>query len=148
MYSNIFLFTNASFRFLIFNINVTFSPTLTYFNLFHFTSASFHFLIYNINITFSPTLTNSNFFFFVNVCFTPLWYVSIKILIGGVTCCWSCLGCLIHKTGIFGEGLDVLSFILPMALFSLFISSISAALCFLKLIFHYHIYQKTFFMWI
>ena len=51
-YSNLLLFTNASFYLLIYNINVTFSPTLTHFNLFHFTNASFHFLVYNLNITF------------------------------------------------------------------------------------------------
>ena len=119
-YSNISLRTYASFNFLIYDINVTFSPTLTYFNLFHFTTAFFHFLIYNLNITFYPTLTNSNLFLFTTAFLTPIWYVRIKIWIGGITCCSTCLGCLIHKTGFFGIRLrrSLLSFV--YGLFSLF----------------------------
>ena len=131
-YSNFFLFTNDSFRFLVYNINVYFSPTLTNFNLFHLTTSSFHFLIFNLSITFPPTLTHSNLFVFTTACFTPMLYVSIKILIGGVNCCSTCLGCLIHKTGFFGEGLDVPSFLLVMDFFSLFSFSISAAICLLN----------------
>ena len=118
MYSNIFLFTTAYFHFLIYNINMTFSPTLTYSNLFHFKTASFHFLIHNINIIFSPTLTLLNLLFFTTDIFTPMWYVRIKVLIGGVTCCLTCLGCLIYKTGFFWRRpRDVSSFLLFLAFF-------------------------------
>ena len=112
MYSNLFLFTTDSFHSLIYNINVTFSPTITYFNLFHFTTASLHFLIYNLSITFSPKLTYSKIFLFTTTCFNPFWCFSLKKWIGGVICCSTSLGCLIHKTGFFGEGLDVPSFLL------------------------------------
>ena len=116
-YSNIFLFTTDSFHLLVYNINLTFSPTLTYFNIFYFTTDSFHLHIYNLNITFSPTLTHSNLFLFTTDCFTLTWYVRIKILIGGVTCCSTCSGYLILKTGFFGEGLDVHSFLLFLDFF-------------------------------
>ena len=131
MYSNLFLFTTASFHFPIYNINITFSATLTYFNIFHFTTASFHFLICNINVTFSPTLTNYNILIFTNACFTPLLYVSIEILIGGVTCCSTCFDCFIHKTWLFLRRLrcSVLYFVSDLFYLSSF--SISAALCFL-----------------
>ena len=76
-----------SFKFLIYNIKVTSSPTLTYYNIFLFNTASFHFLIYNIKIILYPTLMIWNLFLFTSSCFTPFWYVSIKILIGGVNCC-------------------------------------------------------------
>ena len=74
-----------------------FSDTLKYFNFFHFTISPLYFLICNLNIHFYPTLTISNIFLFTTACFTPLWYVSIRIWIGGVTCCSNCLGCFIHK---------------------------------------------------
>ena len=98
-YSDLFLFTTASFQFLVYNIKVTFSAKITYFNLIHFTTASFHFLIYNLNITFSTTHTHFNIFLFGTPCFTPLWYVSIKIWIVCVNCCSTFSGFLIHKTG-------------------------------------------------
>ena len=131
-YYNNFLFTTASFNVLIYNINVDFPPTLRYFNLLHFTTSSFHFLIYNLNINFYPTLTYYNLFLFNTSCFTPLWYVRIKIWIGGVNCCSTCSGFLIHKTDFFWIRLrfTVLSFF--MECFYLFSFSISAALCFLN----------------
>ena len=138
-YSNIFLFTNCSFHLLIYNINVTFSSTITYFNLFHFTTAPFHFLVYNLNITFPPTLTYSSSFLFTVSCFTPLWYVINKFWIGGVTC----LGCLIHKTCFFWEGLDVPSFIYFLAFF-FSVQFFNFRCTFLPwLIFYYRTHQKT-----
>ena len=101
MYYNLFLFTTVSFHLFVYNINVTFSATLMYSNLFRFTTGSFHFLICNINITFSTTHTNYIIFFFTNACFNPLCYARIKMLIGCVTCCLTCLGCFIHKTDFF-----------------------------------------------
>ena len=130
-YSNLLIFTNASFHLLIYNINVVFSPTLTYLNLFLLTIVSFHFLIYNLNIIFSPTLTHSNIFLFTTNLLTLLWCVRIKKFIGCVTCWLTCLGCLIQKNRIFLEGLDVPSFLSFLEFFPLFSSSISAALCLL-----------------
>ena len=72
-----------------------------YLNIFHFTTDYFHLLIYDLNINLHPTLTNSNFFLLTNVCFTPFWYVRIEIWTGCVTCCLTCLGCLINKTCFF-----------------------------------------------
>ena len=156
-YFNLLLFTTASFHFLIYNINVTVSDTPKYFNLFHFTNFFFHFLIFNINITFSPTITHSIIFLFATACFTPFWYVIIKILIGGVTCCWTCSGCFIHKK--IGEILDLLFFLLFLVFFSLFSFLISAALFFLNwysfILFskrHFHVniihpYNLTFVAW-
>ena len=91
-YSDLFLFTNASFHFLIYNINVTFYATLTYFNPLQFNTAYFHFFVYNLNINFSPELIHSGIFLLTTACFTPMWHVSIKIWIGGVTCCSDCSG--------------------------------------------------------
>ena len=132
MYSNLFLFNNASFHFLSYIFNVTFSDTLKYFNLFHFTTFYFHLFIYNLNITFSPTLTHSNIFLFNNAWFNPLWYVQIKILIGGVTCVSTCSGYFIHKTAFFLRTLRCNFLFLFLYFFSLFIFSISASLCFLN----------------
>ena len=100
-YSNIFLFTTAFLHFLIYIFNVTFSATLRYFNILLFTTFPFHFLVCIIKITLPPNLTHSNIFLFTTARFTPLWYVRIKIWIGGVTCCLTCLGCLIYKTDLF-----------------------------------------------
>ena len=58
--------------------NVAFPPTLTYFNLFLFTNYSFQFLIYNINTLFYPTLTHSNLFLVVPACFDSMWHFCIK----------------------------------------------------------------------
>ena len=115
--SNFFVFTTYSFLLLIYNINVTFYPSLTYFNLFHFTTASSHFLIYNFKITFSTIITHSNLFLFATSFFTTMWYVRIQILLGGVTCCSTCSGCIIQKTGFFGEVFYVPSFSLFLAFF-------------------------------
>ena len=117
-YSNICLFVTTSFHFLLYNINVNFSPTLTYFKLFHVTTTSFYYLMYHLNITFSPTLTNSNIFLFTTAWFTPLWYVIIKFWNGSVTCCLTCLGFIIYKTGFFGQGLDLHSSLLFLTYFS------------------------------
>ena len=134
------------FHFLIHNLKSNSSPTLTYYNIFLFTNASFHFLIYNtrvtfnfflhlficnINITFSPTLTHYNIFLFTTACLNPLWYVSFKVFIGGVTCWSTFLDCFIHKTAFFWRRLrcTLLSFV--SVFFSLFSFSISATLCLL-----------------
>ena len=130
-YSNLLLFTTAYFHFLIYDINMTFSATLKYFNLLHFTNFSFHFLICNLNINVSPKLMHANIFFFATAWFTPLWYVSIKNWIGGVTCWSNCSGSFICKKSFFGEGLYVPSFLLFLDFFYMFGFSISAALCFL-----------------
>ena len=102
---------------LIYNINPTYSTTLTYSNFFRFTSFSFRFLIYNLNMTFSPTLTYSGLFLFNTAYFSPMWYVRIKIRIGGVTCCSTCSGYLIQKTVFLGEGIDAPSFLFFLAFF-------------------------------
>ena len=52
MYSNILLFATASFHFLVYSFNVTFSDILKYFNLFHFTTFPFHCFVFNLNVTF------------------------------------------------------------------------------------------------
>ena len=119
MYSNLFFFTTASFNFLIHNINVTFYLTLMYFNFFRFTTASFRLLVYNLNINFSTTLTYSNFLIFTTACSTPMWYVRIKILIGGVIFFTTCSVSLIHKKRFFLDVLDVSEFLLFLTFFSL-----------------------------
>ena len=131
--------------FLIYNTNSTSSHTLTYSNLFLFTTASFHFLIYNINSTSSPTLVYSNIFLFTTSCFAPMWLVLIWIWFGSVTCCSFYSGSLIHKTGFFLEKAYIYLPLFYFWPFSLFSSSIYAALCFLHLIFYDCIYQNTYF---
>ena len=113
----LFRWVFPSFHFLIYNINSASSPTLMYSNIFLFANFSFHLLVYNLNITFSPTLTYSNIFLFANACFGIMWYLRIKILIGGVICYLTCSGYFIHKTGFFGEVLDVFSFLLFLNFF-------------------------------
>ena len=104
-YSNILIFTTDFFHFLIYSFNTTFSATLRYFNLFLLTTFYFNFFVCILNIDFSPTLMYSNIVLLTTDCFTPLWYVRIKIWIGGVTCCWTCSGCLILKTAFLGRRL-------------------------------------------
>ena len=110
-----------SFHFLIYNINSTSSTTLTYSNTFLFTNFPFHFLIYNIKITFYPTLKYSNILLFTTAWFTPMWYVRIKNLIGGVTCFSSCSGFLICKTCFFGRRLRYTFLSLVFWLFFLYL---------------------------
>ena len=145
-YSNIFLFTTASFYFLIYNINVTFYATLTYFNTFHFTTPSFQLLIYNLNLTFYPILMYSNIFLFTNACFTPLWYFNINFLIGGVTCCLTCPSCFIHKTWLFWISLrcNFLSFVSGLFFSVRFFNFLCTILPWL--ISYDPIYQKTLFV--
>ena len=122
---------------------MTFSATLRYFNLFLFTIFSFHLFIFNLSIPFYPNLTHSNLFLFTIDFFTPLWYVRIKILIGGVTFCSTCLGCLINKTTFFLEGLYVPSFILFQDF--LYVQSFNFRCTLLPLlVFLYCIYQNKF----
>ena len=58
---------------------------------------SFHFLIYNINLTYFPTLTYYNLLLFATACFTRMYLVRIWIRFGGASCCSTCSGSLIHK---------------------------------------------------
>ena len=95
---------------------MTFSATLRYFNLFLFTTFSLHFLVCILNISLYTTLMNSNLFLFTTNCFTPLWYVRIKMLIGVITCCSIFSGCFIHE-GRFFKGLDVPSFFVSVIFF-------------------------------
>ena len=136
-YSNLSLFNTASFHLLIYNINMTLSATLMYFNIFHVTIVSFNLRIHNLSITFSLTLTNSNIILFTTDFFTSLWYVSIKILIIVFTYCST-------KHVCFGEVLDVFFFLLFLAFFFSVQFFIFRCTLLTKLIFHYHIYLKTF----
>ena len=72
--------------------------------LFRWGCPSFHFLIYNINLTSFPTLTLSNLFLFATDCFAPMWLVRIWIQVGDATCCLTCYGFLLHKTGFLYKG--------------------------------------------
>ena len=113
------IFTTDFLHLLIYIFNVTFSATLRYFNLLPFTNFSFHYFICILNITFYPTLTHSNIFLFTTACFTPLWYVCIKIWIGVVTCISTCSGCLIHKKDFFWRSLGcTLLFFVSVLFFS------------------------------
>ena len=145
MYSNLFLFNTAAFHFLVYNLNVTFSPTLTYSNLFLFVTASFHFLIYNLNMIFLLHLCipiySSSLLFSLLQCVMSALKFELEVLLVA----WLVRVVLFTKQAIFGEVLDVSSFLFFLPFFLCSVFNFRFTLLPL-LIFHDRIYQKTYFM--